>query len=100
MLPLVLVGSFVGVIISSILPEAVLTIIVAALLFYLLYDSFDKAIGLWKKETIAIQLESLAFKELPGAPASELSNIQTNVNHSVKHSSALDDLLIEKANKL
>lgn len=75
MLPLVLIGSFIGVIISSILPEAILTIIVVALLIYLLYDSFDKAIGLWKKETIAIQRESMAFKELPGAPVAELVNI-------------------------
>jgi uncharacterized membrane protein YfcA len=87
MLPLVLIGSFVGVIISSILPEAVLTIILVILLFYLTYDSFEKAIGLWKKETVAIQLESLAFKELPGAPAAELVNIQ--INRSAQISSGI-----------
>lgn len=57
MLPLVLAGSFVGVIISNILPEAILTIILVVVLIYLTYDSFSKAIGLWKKETIAMEKE-------------------------------------------
>lgn len=66
MLPLVLAGSFVGVIISNILPEAVLTIILVVLLVYLTYDSFTKAFGLWKKECIAIEKEKLAYKPLAG----------------------------------
>jgi len=75
MLPLVLVGSFIGTIISNILPEAVLTIILVILLFYLTYDSLEKAIGLWKKETIAMQKEAAAYKPLAGS-SSELTNIQ------------------------
>lgn len=70
MLPLVLAGSFVGVIISNILPEAILTIILVVLLFYLTYDSLSKAIGLWKKETIAIEKEKAsqqaAYTQLGG----------------------------------
>jgi len=51
MVPLVIFGSFFGTIVSSILPDAVLTIIIAILMVYLTYDSFNKAIILWKKET-------------------------------------------------
>ena len=54
MIPMVLVGSFVGTIISNLLPEAVLTIILVILLFYSTYDSLKKAINLWKKETITM----------------------------------------------
>ena len=61
MLPMVLVGSFVGTMIFNIFPDAVLTIILGVLLFYLAYDSFDKAISLWKKETIAMQKEAAAL---------------------------------------
>ena len=68
MLPLVLVGSFVGVMVANILPEAVLTIILAILLFYLTYDSLSKAIGLWKKETIALAKEAAdAYQPLAGS---------------------------------
>jgi uncharacterized membrane protein YfcA len=67
MMPMVLIGSFVGVMISNLLPEAVLTIILVLLLFYLTYDSFSKAFELWGKETIAIQREG--HKPLPGSAA-------------------------------
>ncbi len=65
MLPLVLFGSFVGTIISSIIPEAVLTMILIVLLVYLTYDSLSKAVSLWKKETIA--LNAAAYKALAGS---------------------------------
>lgn len=65
MLPLVLFGSFFGTIISSIIPEAVLTMILIVLLVYLTYDSLSKAVGLWKKETIA--LNAAAYKALAGS---------------------------------
>ena len=58
MMPQVLIGSFVGVMISNILPEAVLTIILVVLLFYLTYDSLSKATGLWRKETAAMEREA------------------------------------------
>lgn len=67
MLPLVLCGSFVGVMISNIMPEAVLTMILAILLFYLTYDSLSKAIGLWKKESIALEREAEVYKPLAGS---------------------------------
>jgi uncharacterized membrane protein YfcA len=70
MMPQVLIGSFVGVIISNILPEAVLTIILVVLLFYLTYDSLSKAFGLWRKETAAMERE--AYQSLPGG-ATEMS---------------------------
>jgi len=51
MLPLVLGSSFLAVILSHILPDAVLTIILSLLLVYLTYDSMSKAIKAWKKES-------------------------------------------------
>jgi uncharacterized membrane protein YfcA len=54
MVPLVLFGSFFGTIVSNILPDAVLTIILGLLMIYLTWESFDKAVSLWKKETIVI----------------------------------------------
>ncbi len=65
MLPMVLFGSFVGTIISSILPDAVLTLILIVLLIYLTYDSLGKAVGLWKKETSA--LNEAVYQTLPGS---------------------------------
>jgi predicted DNA repair protein MutK len=62
--------------ISNILPEGILTIILVIVLFYLTYDSFEKAIGLWKKETVAMEKEALAYKPLPGN-STELANIQS-----------------------
>jgi uncharacterized membrane protein YfcA len=77
MLPLVLAGSFVGVIVSNILPEAILTIILVVVLFYLTYDSLNKAIGLWKKETIALEKERAAYKPLADAPKeAEMTKVQ------------------------
>ena len=57
MVPLVLFGSFFGTIVSNILPDAVLTIILGILMIYLTWESFDKAVALWKKETIAINIK-------------------------------------------
>jgi len=74
MLPLVMTGSFVGVIVSHVLPEAVLTIILIVLLFYLTYDSFKKALSLWGKETAAMQKEKLAYKPLAGGEAEMAAN--------------------------
>ena len=53
MVPLVIFGSFFGTIVSSILPDAVLTVIIAILMVYLTWDSFNKAVILWQKETKA-----------------------------------------------
>jgi uncharacterized membrane protein YfcA len=53
MVPLVIFGSFFGTIVSTVLPDAVLTIIIAFLMIYLTYDSFSKAFSLWGKETKA-----------------------------------------------
>lgn len=81
MLPLVLAGAFVGVIISNILPEAILTIILVIVLFYLTYDSLSKAIGLWKKETIALEKKKLAYKPLDGGEEkkeTEMSGVTPN----------------------
>lgn len=66
MMPLVMTGSFVGVIISHLLPEAVLTIILSVLLFYLTYDSLNKAFKLWGKESAAQAKAKLAYTPLAG----------------------------------
>jgi uncharacterized membrane protein YfcA len=55
MLPLVLIGAFVGVMVANIAPEALLTIFLALILFYLTYDSLGRAVSLWKAETVAIE---------------------------------------------
>jgi len=55
MLPLVLIGAFVGVMVANIAPEALLTIFLALILFYLTYDSLSRALSLWKAETVAIE---------------------------------------------
>lgn len=52
MLPFVMFGSLIGSTISQILPEAIITIILIMLLFYLTYDSFYRAIHLWNQESI------------------------------------------------
>jgi len=54
MLPIVLAFSFFGVMVSNILPQAVLTIILVILLVYLTVDSTKKAIKCWKAETVAM----------------------------------------------
>jgi hypothetical protein len=56
MVPLVIFGSFFGTIISSVLPDAVLTIVIAILLVY--FDSFTKAISMYNKETLALKKAS------------------------------------------
>jgi uncharacterized membrane protein YfcA len=58
MVPLVIFGSFFGTIISSVLPDAVLTIVIAILLVYLVFDSFSKAITMYNKETLALKKAS------------------------------------------
>lgn len=55
MMPLVLIGAFVGVMVANIAPEALLTIFLVLILFYLTYDSLSRAINLWKAETVAIE---------------------------------------------
>ena len=51
MIPLVLVGALFGTVIASVLPDAVLTILLICLLCYLLFDSCKKSIKMWKAET-------------------------------------------------
>lgn len=66
MLPLVLAASFVGVMLSSILPEAVLTGILVVLLIYLTYESLTKAVKLYKQESESMAKEKQGFKPLAG----------------------------------
>lgn len=61
MLPLTIGASFVAVILSNMLPDAVLTIILTLLLLYLTVDSLTKGVSLWKKETITINTQKLAY---------------------------------------
>jgi len=62
MVPLVIFGSFFGTIVSSVLPDAVLTIIIGILMIYLTYDSLGKAMIMWKKETVAINAKRLKLQ--------------------------------------
>ena len=52
MMPMVLVGSFCGVIINIILPDFVLSIILTILLIGLAIQSLRKGVQLYKKETV------------------------------------------------
>jgi uncharacterized membrane protein YfcA len=70
MVPLTLFGSFTGVIISSILPDAVLTILICLLMVYLTYDSFTKAFQLWRKENLARKAKKEKIAATPEALAS------------------------------
>ena len=63
MLPMVLGSSFLGVIISHILSEAVLTILLCVLLVYMTYDSFSKATKAWQRETAEIVKQRGAFEK-------------------------------------
>ena len=55
MMPMVLVGSFVGVIINLYFPAVLLCIILTLLLLFLSAQSLCKACDIFKKETISIK---------------------------------------------
>jgi len=54
MVPMVLVGSYIGVILNVFIPEIVLAIFLSLLLFYLTYTTTVKGIKLFKKETAVV----------------------------------------------
>jgi hypothetical protein len=37
------------------------------MLIYLTYDSLEKAVSLWKKETLSFIAEAASYKALPGS---------------------------------
>jgi uncharacterized membrane protein YfcA len=51
MIPMVLVGSYTGIIISTLLPDLALTVVLTILLMFLTYNTTRKAISVYKKET-------------------------------------------------
>ena len=53
MMPVILFGTFIGTVITSLLPEPALTIILTILLIYTTIDCFRKAVTMYKKETAA-----------------------------------------------
>ena len=53
MIPVIIFGTFIGTVITSLLPEPALTIILTVLLIYTTFDCFKKAITMYKKETAA-----------------------------------------------
>ena len=59
MMPIVFIGSNFGLMISSLLPDAVLTIILTILLAYLTYENFNNAIKLFKLESDQQNLDPL-----------------------------------------
>jgi hypothetical protein len=52
MVPMILVGSYMGVMLNVLLPEVALAIILTLLLAYLTYSTTNKGLNLWNKETI------------------------------------------------
>ena len=50
MTPLMMIGSFVSVIFAQVMPDAVLTILIAVLMLYLTVDTGLKAIKMWRQE--------------------------------------------------
>lgn len=59
MLPLVLVGSFTGVLVNIILPPLILSSILTLLLIYLTWTSYRSAIKIWRKETVEINKDNV-----------------------------------------
>jgi len=62
MMPAVLLGGFSGLYLSAILPEALITIMLTLILCYLTYNTSNKFVKIYKKESI----ERLNFVELQG----------------------------------
>ena len=52
MMPAVLLGGFLGMYISEILPEALITIVLTLILIYLTYTTCKKTVALYRKESI------------------------------------------------
>jgi len=52
MIPMVLVGSYMGVMLNVLLPEVALAIILTLLLAYLTYSTTNKGLKLWAIETV------------------------------------------------
>ena len=65
MLPLVLVGSFTGVLVNIVLPPIILSSILTLLLAYLTWTSYKSACKIWKKETELMLAEQKEMKESP-----------------------------------
>jgi uncharacterized membrane protein YfcA len=59
MLPLVLVGSFTGVLVNIMLPPLILSGILTLLLIYLTWSSYKSAIKIWRKETVEINKDNV-----------------------------------------
>jgi uncharacterized membrane protein YfcA len=59
MLPLVLVGSFTGVLVNIMLPPLILSGILTLLLIYLTWTSYKSAIKIWRKETVEINKDNV-----------------------------------------
>lgn len=51
MIPAVFLGSFTGLYLAKLIPEAVITIILTVILFYMTYNTYKKTLSLCKKES-------------------------------------------------
>lgn len=65
MMPAVLLGAFSGLYLSAMLPEAVITIFLTLILFFLTYNTYKKTVNLCRKES----RERLSYAELQGEKA-------------------------------
>jgi uncharacterized membrane protein YfcA len=65
MIPNVLIGAYAGIMLQSLLPEAMSPILLFLLIVYGSYETFQKGIKLWKAETIAnSQPEATELKQI------------------------------------
>jgi uncharacterized membrane protein YfcA len=63
MMPMVLMGSYVGVMLNILMPEVVICIVLTIVLLFLTYETFTIGLGNYAKETIAIKQREDEKKE-------------------------------------
>ena len=66
MIPMVLVGSYTGVLINVMMPEVALAILLTLLLVFLTFNTTQKGRKLWRKETEAQEKEDVQSAEAEG----------------------------------
>ena len=93
MIPCVLLGGYIGALFNVIFPQAVLSIMMTLLLVYVTFESFSKAVTLFRSETITKQLHYSKMVDNPKilpqtlkSPSSKQSSSQCNsTKKAVKH---------------
>ena len=104
MMPLVLVGSFVGVLVNIMLPPILLSIILTVILVALTAQSFIKGMQIYNKESLAatqkqIELEKREKQVVMGAHINDISPPGTSIekyNNFREESLADNDFVSER----